>query len=85
MESNSKNGELRVCAFCRVHVFVGRKDAMLSKKEEPSTRKKQADNIWRFLAFVDVDFFLVLGDEVEERLEEPRTVRVRRLWRVCRG
>ena len=64
---------------------MGRKDVMLSEKEVPSTGKKQADNIWHFLAFVDVDFFLALGDEVEERLEEPRTMRVRRLWRICTG
>ena len=74
-----------VCAPFVECMFVGRKDAMLSEKEVPLTGKKQADNIWCFLAFVDVDFFLALGDEVEERLEEPRTVRVRRLWHVCTG
>ena len=63
---------------------MGRKDAMLSAKEVPSKeKKKQADNNWCFLAFVDVDFFVVLGDEVEERLEEPLTVCVRPLWRIC--
>ena len=62
---------------------VGRKDAMLSAKEAPSKGKKNPDNIWRFLAFVDMDFFLVLGDEVEGRLEEARTTCVRPLWYVC--
>ena len=40
---------------------------IFNAKEAASKRKKnRADNIWLFLAFVDVDFFVALGDEVEE-------------------
>ena len=72
-----------VCVIFVVCLPVVKGGIIFSVKEAASKRKKQANNIWRFLAFVDVDFFVALGDEVEERLEEPRTVCVRPLWCVC--
>ena len=49
-------------------------------KEAQPKANKQADGIWRIISLVDVNSFLALCVNVEERREEPRSVCVRRLW-----